>query len=320
MVTHLNDSRASIPPMTVLGSDGWVQWITERTGWRAERVQYSAEQNGLPSLEGVLYLDSRGRLRHPPLCPYLPFNFTTTDTDRSARLYPQWTTVASQFAAEMVRRGIVGHVALPPGILDARPFQWAGLHVQVRYTFTTALPLNVANADKSVRNRMRRAISLGYEVERTDDWEALVGCLKGTEGAKGFSHNLDADALSRAATLMGEDSFRCYVVRNSDGLAVSGAVRLWQPGGSAIAWTNGSLRHHLPNGVAQLLAGHTIEDLATAGATSFDYGGANIETVAAAKSAWGMALTPYLLVSGYDFRHLYRSARSARIWALRRKN
>lgn len=307
-----------LAPPTVLGLEAWVECAS--TGLRAERVSFAAKGSDLPRLDGVIFLDKRGRVRQPPLMPYLPFTFTPTPTDRTARIYRQWISVAALLAKDITRRGIVKFIALPPSILDARPFQWAGLNVEIRYTFASALPVDKSQFDSSVRKNIRRAADAGYFVERTHEWDAVMACLRDTESAKGFSHGLDASSLASSSRHMGDETFRGYVVRNSAGAVASGGVRLHLPGGTAIDWVQGTLRGYLSDGVNQLMYAHVLDDLTAHGASGFDFGGANIAAVAAAKATWGMPLVPYLRVSGYDLRHAYRTARSIKRWTFHRSH
>ena len=317
---HLSHSAHLLAPPSVLGSDGWVAWQAEKSGLTPERVEYTARGNDLPRLEGTIYVDKKGRLRQPRFGPYLPLSYTTTPVDRTEKLYRQWISVAEPFAQEIVKRGVVGYIALPPGMLDARPFQWAGLDVKLHYTFASPLPIDPAQYKLEVRKRTRKAIKAGYVAERSTDWDEIMACLVDTEAAHHFTHKLDAQALSRVHTLMGDESFRGYVVRDQDGVAVSGGVRLHQTGSTAIDWLQGTRRSHLSGGVAKLMYSHVLDDLAAAGASDFDYGGANINSVAAAKAAWGIPLVPYLNVGGFDARNAYHTAKSTKKWLLRSRN
>jgi len=187
---------------------------------------------------------------------------------------------------------------LPPGITDGRPFAWAGMRVGVSYTYAIPLPMDPKAVSSSVRQKIRKAQSGKYSVSRSDDWAGILECLTATEGAKGFSHRIQARDLALGVDLMGEERFRGYLVRDHKGRPVSGGVRLHTPGHHAIDLVQGTQRAVLPDGANQLMYDFVLRDLTDEGATGFDLCGADIPAVAKAKSAWGMPLVPQLSIDG----------------------
>lgn len=286
-----------------LAADSWLQWNEDVWGLRAERVHYVPAGKDRPSLDGVLYLDRQGRVRLPPLNPYLPFAMNSTNTTRVERLSSQWLAVASLFAQNLSQRKTAGPIALPPGFIDARPFQWAGLRVELRYTFIASMPTDLSLTDNSVRKNMRKARDSGYTVGQSNDWSSIMACLKATELRRSFSHGVDELALEHAHELVGENSLHAHLVRNRHGEAASGGVRLLTPGGMAIDWIQGTKEEDLSSGANQMMYDYVLGDLASARVESFNYGGANIARVARAKAAWGFPLVPYLMVSTPGLRN-----------------
>jgi hypothetical protein len=63
---------------------------------------------------------------------------------------------------------------------------------------------------------------------------------------------------------------------------------------------------HLQSGATQLLIHDVLEDLQAAGAAGFDFEGANIPDVAAAKLNWGGQLVPWYRVDSFTLRSLAR--------------
>ena len=104
--------------------------------------------------------------------------------------------------------------------------------------------------------------------------------------------------------LLGDESFRGYIGYNKHGEVVSGGIRLHLPGGTSVDWSQGTVRSELKSGINQLLYMEVLKDLAKSGAVAFDFVGANIPPVAAAKATWGFPLVPYITVRTPDFRHL----------------
>ncbi len=85
-------------------------------------------------------------------------------------------------------------------------------------------------------------------------------------------------------------------------------VDLYHPGSRAVGWVGGTKTEHLQSGATQLLQGYVLEDLQAAGATGYDFVGANIPSVAAAKATWGGHLVPFYSVEAYTLRSLAKWA------------
>lgn len=288
--------------------DGWLRWNEEMWGLKAERVSYSPEGKDLPRLEGVLYLDHRGRVYLPPRNPYLPFSLATSGTIKPDRVYRQYTETMALFAADLARRGLGGPIALPPGLTDARPFQWCGFTVSPRYTFLQPFPLERTFWTDSVEKNIKKAQKLGYSVKRSEDWRLICYCLRATEQAKSFSHHTNENELARCYELLGAEHMVGYLAFDASGEPVSGGIRLVMQGGTELDWSQGAVRSHLNSGINQLLYSFVLEDAVAMGAIRFDWGGANAPPVALAKSAWGAPLVPYMQIEQPRIGSFVRSA------------
>jgi hypothetical protein len=75
---------------------------------------------------------------------------------------------------------------------------------------------------------------------------------------------------------------------------------------------------HLHTGCVQALTATNFADLASLGVTFFDYVGANLPGVSAAKQQWGGRLVPYYRVRRSTPERTYRKASDAANRALRR--
>lgn len=300
-----------------LASDAWLAWNESKWGVRARRVLY---QEGGPSgsrLEGVTYHDARGRIVMPPLNAYLPFRFTHTQTSRMSSIASQWATLAEGLVEDLRSFGMRGTIVLPPGLVDARPFQWSGFSVLLRYTYIGSLPIDESRVESSVRKRIRKAVRLGYTASPSEDWDAILGCLEATETSQGFAHHLTRRDLAHAADAL-KTSLLGHVVRSPDGDIASGGIRLCEPGGMVLDWVQGAIRSHLPNGVNQLIYRTVLQDATEAGGVLFDNAGANIKAVAQAKMAWNFPLVPALALRQPGLRFVAESLISTAAWSRRR--
>jgi hypothetical protein len=295
-----------------LALPGLLEFNHRKWGLQPLKVRCTEEGKDLPALEAVLYLDKRGRVCLPPRIPYLPMVFLPTPTPSIPRLSRQWLSVSKQMASEFRRRGLSGTVAFPPEIVDLREWQWQHFTVGVRYTYYVDFPYQIEQAHGDVRRRVTRASRDGYFCRRASALDDVYQCLKGTDERKGISHRLELtlDDLELARELLGDDHLRTYVCYAPNGEAASAEVVLHQPGHRSMAWTAGSNTKYLRSGAPQLINKFSTKDLESAGAAGCDWVGANIPSVANAKSNWGIRLVPYYTVEAPNLRALAKYSRA----------
>jgi hypothetical protein len=287
--------------------EGWLKWNEEMWGLKAERVCYHAADREVPKLEGVLYTNKKGYVQMPPRNPYLPFIFTTSGTNKPDRVYSQYLEAMGYFSEDLKNRGISGQIALPPGFLDARPFQWNGFITNLRYTFMQKLPLEKSNTADHISKNIKKSMKSGYYIQCSSDWNSISQCLEKRGNDKGFSHRTDTAAIARCAELLGDKAFLGYLGYDAAGNSVAGGLRLMVDNGMVIDWSQGAAPEHLKHGINQLFYDFVLTDVYNRGAKTFDWVGANIPPVAQAKSAWGSALVPYLTIQEKNMRYAART-------------
>lgn len=293
----------------------WVDYTQQR--WRVEplHVTYQIPDRPGPRLAGVLYLNSGGRVCQPPLVPEITVQLLPPGAipREAAR---DWLALAPLLAAELTRRGIQSGITLPAIIADARPLTWAGLRCSIQYTAIAALPHDLGLADSGVRRNARRAAKAGYRVVHPAPWADTLLCLQESAQRGGFSLPIDLPALEQLGGMLGPDRLRSYVCYNQRGEPAASRVVLHSPGHTAIDWLTGTATTELASGATQLLVQQILVDVSGAGATAFDFEGANIPGVAESKLRWGAVLTPIIAVEQLNGRNLVRDAwrfvRSAR--------
>jgi hypothetical protein len=288
--------------------EGWIEFTEAKWGVKAEQLRFTVGGKDVPVLDVVLYRGHRGRIQIPPRSPYTSLRFVPTPTELPSRLNNQWRTLSAQLADYCLGCPTDSVIVFPPDYADVREFVWKNFFVDVRYTYWLDLPVVYEKAESSVRKRIRKAVDQGFRTERVTNFEDVVACLAGTEDRKGFTHNLTAADLGDAARRIGEEHLRCYVCYTTDGKAASARVVLHSPGHRALGWLAGTKPEYLNSGVAQLNAAFVLDDLTHAKATGFDYCGANICSVAEAKSRWGGELVPYFVVKKPGYREVGRLA------------
>lgn len=281
---------------SALFHDGWLKFNEETWGFKSERVVYRLPGKELPSLETVLYLDKRGRVRMPPCNPYLPLQFSSTSTEKNCQLYTQLTSVMKLLAEDVKRRGVSGSLAFPPGFLDARAFQWLGFETTFNYTFVAHLPFYDSNLDTSVRKNSRKAEREGCTVKRSHNWDEVIYCINKTAQTKGFDYLFDVDQLTRCSEILGDHILFAHIGYSAELLPISAQVKISMPDGICIDWLAGTDRSFINSGINQYLYSQALNEITIAGSKYFDYCGANIESVARAKAAWGFDLVPYITI------------------------
>lgn len=309
--------RANEPPRSILTHDAWLEFNRQRWGVTPERVRLSEGADGGPAIETVYYLNARGKIWRPPLIPYTPVIFSPTPTRHRDRLDRQWLAVGRLLAEDMQRRGVVNTQFMAPGLTDLRPWQWTGFQVGVRYTFRIDLPHSPDQFSSTVRRDINRARKAGYTVERTVDLHQVRALLAESEERQNFQYGLPLEALFLAREVMGDDLFRCYICYAPNGEPAAAEIVLVKRGGEALGWVIGTANDHLRSGATQLLDADLIAALAADGVTCYDFLGANLPTVAAAKVTWGATLVPYYTIDAPGLWGLARHARD--LWRYTRR-
>lgn len=285
--------------------EGWVRFNEKQWGLRAHWVELGPAKGNAWSLRTVMYENRRGVLKTPPRNPYLPIEFTSQDGRRGS-VNRRKREALEGLARVMAGFRSQGIIALDPWVEDARPFQWRGQLAEPRYTYRLELPGWKEQADKNVLQKARKAERLGYVVERSTDYLAVQNCLESVQARKGFDHRVDVAALASVADSLGPEHFVCFLARDKAGEPKGAWVRLYMPGGRALAWSAGVRTEALRDGVNNLLGVYAIQFFVEAECKSFDFVGANIPPVAAMKEAWGGRLVPNFVVYPPSFRAIGR--------------
>ncbi|MFO8084291.1 MAG: hypothetical protein R6U27_08240, partial [Desulfobacterales bacterium] len=188
------------------------------------------------------------------------------------------------------------------------PFLWQGMKAAPRYTYHIDIGNYADHADSNVLNKARKADKLGYRCEVTHDFQAVQDCLKAPESRRGFDHKVSAGAMKKLYSLMGDDGFVAIICRDSSNNPQGAWVRLYVPGGWALAWSAGVKSEALKDGVNNLLGEFALSYFANKGCTVFDFVGANNPPVANMKEAWGGDLVCYFSIHERNMRYWAKEA------------
>lgn len=287
--------------MDPLFNSGWVTFNELHWGLRAEWIELEPRGSSKWRLRVLLYRDRSGSVVMPPRNPYLPVSFECSATRPYTRNHRKRDAIDA-FAKLICARRVRGALAFSPIVDDVRPFQWCGFQAEPRYTYFVDLRNFSEDADPSVHNKIRKAQKNGYTCEITTDFDAVQGCLAEAEVRKIFDHKVDAHGLMDLHRLMGADAFLAILCRSVNGEPVGARLQMFCAGGVAYDWSAGVKTDALRNGVNNLLCDFSFKTLAQRGCISFDFCGADIPSVAAAKEGWGGRLVTYYRVRRRSLR------------------
>lgn len=285
---------------TPLHLEGWTTYATASGGLRPERVVFETRA-GTDAIDGLFFLDRRGRIRVPSGVPYLAL------APRHGSSTPGFA-LFEEAAEDMRRRGVHFRAPLLPGIADARPWQWRGFLGIATYTYLIPFQPQPAPARNITRN-IAAAEQAGYTCARSPDLDEAISCLRATEERQGFRYPLGDGDLRELMSSLGPEHLRSYAAFDRSGAMAASRFVLHRPGADAIDWLAGIQPEHLKAGAGPLLIRFAIEDVRAAGATAFDFGGANLPSIAASKALWHGTLTPTYAIQQPGWR--------SAIWALR---
>lgn len=287
-------------------SDNWIEYNKCLWGVEAERIKYISKNESF-YIECVLYLNKSGKVVLPPGNSFLPLRFVHTNTTKKCQIYSQYVDVVKVMADDLKHRGVEGGVVFSPGMIDGRPLSWTGYRLGIKYTFIAKFPLNEVEFDTSIRKNIKKAISKGYTVKELYNESEIVKCIKATASSKNFDLYLGERELKLFFNIVDSSMISSYAAYTANGQIAAVQVKLVSYDGMCIDWLAGAYREFLSDGVTQLLYYETLKDCQQRGARYFDFCGANIESVALAKSQWGFEIVPYLYIPEADFKIKLRS-------------
>lgn len=286
----------------------WAQFNTEKWKCETRHVKYCAP-NSPAYVEGLFFLNKRGKLYLPPLNPYHPLIFHPTPTDKPYKLDSQWHEVAKIMIPDMLKLRGPASFVFPPEFRDIRPFLWSGFKANIKYTYYVDFPFTLEQASTEIRSRIKKADAKGYRTVLSHNMADVYECMQGTESRQGFSHHMNLEDLKLAQNILGEQVLRSYVCYSKEGEPVSTDVVVALNEKRAIGWISSCKTEHLSHGIAQQSHYFCMQDLFLNGYEGLDFAGANLPSVAKAKSHWGTEITPYYLIRTPGYREVLRAGR-----------
>jgi len=277
------------------------------TGMPSHRLDLKGEHGG--QFSAILY-GRPGHLAQPRYMPYLGCEFVPTPSDHGHKVTLQWLDVAQQFITELRKLGWKRWLTLPPELTDMRPFRWAKILPTPRYTYcipATDLGNPVAWS-RRIKRSIKNAQQEGYTVERNEDLDAACYNFKSTQQRQDFDYAVSRQMLQEAMTVLGTERFRLYNAYDKNRQPACSIIVLYRAGAVVQDWLAGTAAEHLKSGVTQLVREVLFADLKQLDTAGFDFCGANIPAVAAAKAEFGATLMPFYQLEPLNLRYLLKYA------------
>jgi hypothetical protein len=180
---------------------------------------------------------------------------------------------------------------LHPSLSDARPLLWAGWRVTPRYTYALDLTgLDRSGWSQSTRWRVNKEAGRYQIVENPACAEAAVALTAEAYRRRSDALDLDgADVLRLVSTLVEAGLVRAFGAFAEGEAAPEAAVVVLHDGQTAVDWLAGSR----PGPAMTVLLAGVLERLAADGLRRFDFGGANVPSIAEFKRHFGGRLSLY---------------------------
>lgn len=290
-----------------LFNPGWIQFNLQQCSGTAEVLELGPKKGTSWQLRTVIYRNKRGELFNPPCNPHMPIEFYSSNMRGGA--YSRRMRLAVQELSEVYKNnGIRGGVNLSPVIQDVRPFLWKGMQVNPKYTYHIDMACYPENFDKNILNKARKAKGLGYTCEISNDFESIESCFERLDRKSRLRRFISSSALASLYDNLGSDGFVAFLCKDVQGIPVGVWIRLYTPGGMALAWLAGIKEDVLSDGVNNLLGEFAFKFFCDKGCTVFDYVGNDTQPVAEMREEWGGKLVCYYSVRE---RNVMNSAKEA---------
>lgn len=290
--------RAASPQGTPFAGAPWLELLAGRLPGRlgALAVTAGGERRAL-----LPFWERRDRLlgpvaEIPPLTPYWGPLLPPPGDLRPDRLKSRDHEALAALAAEFRRRWRYGRLLCHPSLADARPFTWAGMRGEVRYTSLLSPQREedfLASLPSALRNKIKQGE--GLAVEESAEAEAFVALYEETFGRRRMEPPVPASFVRALASGLGPEGTFFYL-REEGGDVVAGRMVVWGAGTAYDLLAAAGEAGRGPLGA--YLLWREVLAVWERGLT-LDLVGVNVASLAQFKESFGGRLTPYHLLASY---------------------
>lgn len=283
-----DDLYQTSPSGHVFASSAYLDLIGRAVRGRGDDVTFE--------VDGRAAASARFLVRRSPIVPrvivppYTPYSAVLLDRMPSEAETHHRTSNLEHLLKELESRYSGVDLHLPPKLIDVRTFSWRRWAVQPLYTYRVSLSGGAPSEQwsESAKRIARRADS-DYEIVDPGA-RRLADLSVASYERKSRRSPLSKARLTRLLEEATEGAgARLYGARNKQSGEIESAVAVLQDGNSAYYWIAGGTAGP---GMTVLLA-ELFEQLADEGIDSFDFVGANTDSIAEFKRRFGGRLTTY---------------------------
>ncbi len=292
---------------TVFQSARWTSALAEAFGRRGRVL--GVFRNGV-LVGGVPTYERRFAglvMTNPPVVAgYAGALVDLPEYERAGRAISESEQILEALVAGVRERFAYARFTHAPGLVDSRPFQWAGWRVTPRYTYRIAprgADEMLASFEHNARKKIRRAEEAGLVVQCVEKTSELISAYAASYRRHRTGPPVPEPVLAALADrLLREGIARAYVVRGADGADHAFQIQITDKR-TSYAWIAGTAPEHMAEGGFSLMLWRILRDTSQAN-VMFDFMGANTPTIARFKRAFGCELAPY-----WESLHATRIAR-----------
>lgn len=197
------------------------------------------------------------------------------------------------------RFNIIRNICNTKELYDMRGFQWLGYDVKVRYTAITDLKsFDINIIDRSQKKQIKKAEKEEFNTKPCDDTNIMHNLWNKTFKRQNISCPVSSSELKYLyQKIKDRSSGQGFVTFTKSGEPVSFRICLWSNSNITYDWIAGTDPSYFSLGVASFNVWTTLQYLKSQGFSTFDWCGANIQSIANFKLSFGAKLTPHYDIS-----------------------
>ena len=232
------------------------------------------------------------------LSPYMPF-VVSEDLN-----YRELIEVEKEFGKFLCNIfDVIINIINTSNLYDIRGFQWTNYEVDIRYTATLDLTMfNLNSIDRSEKKQIKKAEKEMMRNEPCDDIEIMYNLWHKTFDRQNLKVPTSLSQIRYLyETIKSKNAGQGFVTFDKEGNPASFRICLWNNANRVYDWIAGADPNYFKIGASVFHLYSTLAYLKENGFLNFDFCGANIESIANFKLAFGARLTPYYCLRNSPF-------------------
>lgn len=245
-------------------------------------------------------------IRTPPFTPYLGVWLDYSGcNERNVSRY-SFENEAISSLVKQLPKVVWYHQVHPFQLENWLPFYWNGFRQTTRYTYVfEKIDIEKINAGlrEDVRNKLRKADSMGLRVIDTDDIEVFIRVLNHTFKRQGLPNHTNNQLFRQLHDAIQErQSGKIFLASDAGGDIHAALYMIWD-NNSAYCWQLGANTSLRKSGAVQLLIWHSIKE-ASKIVETYNFEGSILPHIEPVFRAFGAARKPVFQIRKFGNRFL----------------